>query len=246
MVKQHRKSSSKSKKSKSKTNRRVSRKNMRGGDAGRYVMPPNYFGDVPTGYYAPGAPELAGSANQVSVSQGTVWKGGQYAGPNLYPMQGGDCGCSSKRNYKKKTRKMKGGKRKGFLSKMMRRMIGRDRRHTKLNNLAEVAENVAIEQQKKEKEQREKEQREKEQREKEQREREQEQQATKLKNIKQFGVTEHDLKQFNELELRISPYFKKVESIDELTNKQQNEIFSYKLKWGDNWENSELHDREYI
>ena len=109
MVKQHRKSSSKSKKSKSKTNRRVSRKNMRGGDAGRYVMPPSYFGDVPTGYHAPGAPELAGSANQVSVSQGTVWKGGQYAGPNLYPMQGGDCGCSSKRNYKKKTRKMKGG-----------------------------------------------------------------------------------------------------------------------------------------
>jgi hypothetical protein len=109
MVKQHRKSSSKSKKSKSKTNRRVSRKNMRGGDAGRYVMPPSYFGDVPTGYHAPGAPELAGSANQVSVSQGTVWKGGQYAGPNLYPMQGGDCGCSSKRNYKKKTRKMKEG-----------------------------------------------------------------------------------------------------------------------------------------
>lgn len=109
MVKQHRKSSSRSKKSKSKTNRRVSRKNMRGGDAGRYVMPPNYFGDVPTGYHAPGAPELAGSANQVSVSQGMVWKGGQYAGPNLYPMQGGDCGCSSKRNYKKKTRKMKGG-----------------------------------------------------------------------------------------------------------------------------------------
>ena len=107
MVKQHRKSSSRSKKSKSKTKRRVSRKNMRGGDAGRYVMPPSYFGDVPTGYYAPGAPELAGSANQVSVSQGTVWKGGQYAGPNLYPMQGGDCGCSSKRNYKKKTRKMK-------------------------------------------------------------------------------------------------------------------------------------------
>lgn len=109
MVKQHRKSSSRSKKSKSKTNRRVSRKNMRGGDAGRYVMPPSYFGDVPTGYHAPGAPELAGSANQVSVSQGTVWKGDQYAGPNLYPMQGGDCGCSSKRNYKKKTRKMKGG-----------------------------------------------------------------------------------------------------------------------------------------
>lgn len=109
MVKQHRKSSSRSKKFKSKTNRRVSRKNMRGGDAGRYVMPPSYFGNGTAGYYAPGSPELAGSANQVSVSQGTVWKGGQYAGPNLYPMQGGDCGCSSKRNYKKKTRKMKGG-----------------------------------------------------------------------------------------------------------------------------------------
>ena len=114
--------------------------------------------------------------------------------------------------------------------------------HTKLKNSHAIKETEKAEKEK----QREQEQREQEQLEKEQLEREKEQQATKLKNIKQFGVTEHDLKQFNELELRISPYFKKVESIDELTEKQRNEIFSYKLKWGDNWENSELHDREYI
>ena len=113
MVKQHRKSSNRSNKSKtlkknskSKSTHRVSRKNMRGGDAGRYVLPPSYFGNGTEGYYAPGSPELAGSDKQVSVSQGTVWEGGQYAGPNLYPMQGGDCGCSGKK-YKKSNNKNK-------------------------------------------------------------------------------------------------------------------------------------------
>lgn len=113
MVKHYRKSanrSNKSNKSKShkknfKTNRRMSLKNMRGGDDGRYVMPPSYYGNGTAGYYAPGSPELASSGNQVSVSQGTVWQGGQYAGPNLYPMQGGfGCGCSSKKNKKFKNK----------------------------------------------------------------------------------------------------------------------------------------------
>lgn len=115
MVKHYRKSANKSSKSnkskthkknsRSKSNNHMSLKNMRGGDDGRYVMPPSYYGNGTAGYYAPGSPELASSANQVSVSQGTVWQGGQYAGPNLYPMQGGfGCGCSSKRNKKFKNK----------------------------------------------------------------------------------------------------------------------------------------------
>ena len=122
MVKQYskksfKKSSTKSKKSKTlkkHPKRKSYSKNMRGGDDGRYVMPPSYYGNGTSGYYAPGSPELSPSADQVSVSRGTVWAGGQYAGPNLYPMQGGNCGCNSKRNYKNKSRKMKGG---GYITK---------------------------------------------------------------------------------------------------------------------------------
>ena len=72
---------------------------MKGGDTGRYVLPPAYFGGKQNGYVSdytnlPGA-----------VSQGAVTKNGQYAGPNLYPTlglaSGGGCGCGgSKRKSK--------------------------------------------------------------------------------------------------------------------------------------------------
>ena len=93
---------------------------MRGGDDGRYVMPPSYFGNGTSGYYAAGSPELVGAGNQVSVSQGTVWEGGKYAGPNLYPMQGGTCGCGSRKTKSKsksKSTKSKSTKSKSTKSK---------------------------------------------------------------------------------------------------------------------------------
>ena len=124
MAKQYRKLSSKSSKSrknkthsKSKQNNRRARRslnNMKGGDDGRFAMPPSYFGNGTSGYYAAGSPELFQDNKQFSVSQGTVWEGGQYAGPNLYPMQGGNCGCGSKKNqkFKNKSRKTKSKSRK--------------------------------------------------------------------------------------------------------------------------------------
>ena len=136
MVKQHRKSSNRSNKSKtlkkyskSKTNHKASFKNMRGGDDGRYVLPPAYFGEVPNGYYEAGSPELVGAGNQVSVSQGTVWEGGKYAGPNLYPMQGGGCGCSGKRNQKSKSNNYKSKSKHKSKSKSNNSRISKSRQH---------------------------------------------------------------------------------------------------------------------
>jgi hypothetical protein len=84
---------------------RKSSKVMRGGDAGRYVLPPSYFGNKPDGYYAEGSPELLSGGKQHAVSQGMVWENGEYAGPNLYPsmkMAGGGCSsCGVKRKFKK-------------------------------------------------------------------------------------------------------------------------------------------------
>jgi hypothetical protein len=101
------------KKSKSSTrSRKLSKsKVMRGGDDGRFVLPPSYFGGKPNGYYADGSPELSNATGQRAVSQGSIWETGQYAGPNLYPsMSGGDCGCNSKRNKNSKSRKSKSRK----------------------------------------------------------------------------------------------------------------------------------------
>jgi len=70
---------------------------MKGGDAGRYVMPPSYYGSGYAGYFPEGSPELETSPNQHAVSQGIVSENGQFAGPNLYPtMTGAGCGCSRK------------------------------------------------------------------------------------------------------------------------------------------------------
>jgi len=69
---------------------------MRGGDDGRYVLPPSYFGGNQNGYVAKFS-DLPGA-----VSQGTVTANGKYAGPNLYPsmgiVSGGGCGCGGKKS----------------------------------------------------------------------------------------------------------------------------------------------------
>jgi hypothetical protein len=72
---------------------------MRGGDDGRYALPPSYFGGNQNGYVA-NFTDLAGAK-----SQGTVSSDGKYAGPNLYPsmglVSGGGCGCGRKSKSKK-------------------------------------------------------------------------------------------------------------------------------------------------
>ena len=116
MAKVIRKSNKVSKKSSNKKTLKRTNKNknnnsrskvMRGGDDGRYVLPPSYFGGKQNGYVSK-YENLSGA-----VSQGTVKSNGQYAGPNLYPsmgLVGGGCGCGkkSKSNIKqKKSRKSK-------------------------------------------------------------------------------------------------------------------------------------------
>jgi len=60
----------------------------RGGSTG---MPPSYYGNGNSGYYAPGSSELLHSScsKQNAVSQGILSQSGAMAGPNLYPMMGG-------------------------------------------------------------------------------------------------------------------------------------------------------------
>ena len=94
-------------------NKRKLVKNMKGGDAGRYVMPPSYYGSGTSGYFPEGSPELETASNQHAVSQGMVWDNGKYAGPNLYPTMTGSglssgCGCS--RKYKTHNKKNKTSK----------------------------------------------------------------------------------------------------------------------------------------
>ena len=84
----------------------------------RSVLPSSYFGGNTKGYYADGSPELSNSTGQRSVSQGSIWENGQYAGPNLYPkMSGGGCGCESKRNKNSKSRKSKSRKSKSKVNR---------------------------------------------------------------------------------------------------------------------------------
>jgi hypothetical protein len=73
---------------------------QRGGDDGRYVLPPAYFGKGMNGYYADGSSALNSCSKQHAVSHGVISANGKMAGPNLYPMMGGNCGCSGRRNYK--------------------------------------------------------------------------------------------------------------------------------------------------
>lgn len=104
------KTNKKSKRSSKRSSKTLSKrkfvKKMKGGDAGRYVMPPSYYGSGNAGYFADGSPELETSSKQHAVSQGMVWEGGKFAGPNLYPtMTGAGCGCS--RKYKTHIKKNK-------------------------------------------------------------------------------------------------------------------------------------------
>ena len=96
-VKMRSKSKSAKKNSKSKAQEP---KIMRGGDDGRYVMPGAYFGNGTKGYYGEGSNELSSSGNQKAVSRGSIWKTGDYTGPNLYPMGGGDYGCKKRKSKK--------------------------------------------------------------------------------------------------------------------------------------------------
>jgi hypothetical protein len=81
---------------------------MRGGDHNGIInLPQSYFGKGTSGYYAAGSPELAGSASQVAVSAGSVWSNCKLAGPNLYPMLGGGCGCGGAKRRSKKTKSNK-------------------------------------------------------------------------------------------------------------------------------------------
>lgn len=106
-TKNTKRSSKRSSKTSSKRNKkRKFVKKMKGGDAGRYVMPPSYYGSGNAGYFAEGSPELETSSKQHAVSQGMVWEGGKFAGPNLYPtMTGAGCGCG--RKYKTHIKKNK-------------------------------------------------------------------------------------------------------------------------------------------
>jgi hypothetical protein len=81
--------------------------NQKGGDPGRYNLPQAYFGKGIQGYYADGSSELNSCGKQHAVSQGIISANGKWAGPNLYPMMGGACGCSGRRYLNQRT--MKGG-----------------------------------------------------------------------------------------------------------------------------------------
>lgn len=108
MVKQYKKiNKSKSRSSKSKSR---SSKSMKGGDGsgGRVALPPSYYGNGTEGYFPGGSSELNSVGKQLAVSQGTISENGTMAGPNLFPMKGGDCGCKKQRKSKKsKSKKSK-------------------------------------------------------------------------------------------------------------------------------------------
>ena len=96
----HKRANKKTLKKTSKNRKSNSRsKVMRGGDDGRFVLPPSYFGGNTNGYVS-NFETLSGA-----VSQGTVTKNGLYAGPNLYPYlgvtSGGGCGCGGKKSKSK-------------------------------------------------------------------------------------------------------------------------------------------------
>lgn len=114
MVKQYKLSSRSKKFSKSKmqsrknkqsrkTKSRSHSRSMSGGDPGRFALPPSYYGKGNSGYYE--SSNLPSNGKQKAVSQGTIWEGGKYAGPNLYPMLGGDCGCKKRKSKLSKSNK---------------------------------------------------------------------------------------------------------------------------------------------
>ena len=88
---------------------------MKGGDGsgGRAAFPPSYYGNGLGGYFEAGSKELIDpSGKQLAVSQGTISSNGTMAGPNLFPMIGGDCGCKKQRKSKNSHKKSKNSNKK--------------------------------------------------------------------------------------------------------------------------------------
>jgi len=81
---------------------------MRGGDERTTGMAGAYFTNNLSGYYQSGSKALEPTGKQSAVSRGTISSDSKWAGPNLYPMKGGNCGCNKR--LKRKT--MKNSKRK--------------------------------------------------------------------------------------------------------------------------------------
>jgi len=110
MVKQYKKiNKSKSRSSKSRSSKSKSRSSssMKGGDGGRVALPPSYYGNGTEGYFPGGSSELNSVGKQLAVSQGTIWGNGTMAGPNLYPMKGGNSACKKQRKSKNKNKSSK-------------------------------------------------------------------------------------------------------------------------------------------
>jgi hypothetical protein len=98
------------KNSKSKSHRRNSKRNQRGGDPGRIALPPAYWGQGTRGYLADGSQGLSSCDRQHAVSQGVISPDGKWAGPNLYPMLGGNKSRrTQKRNNRSKSHQRGGG-----------------------------------------------------------------------------------------------------------------------------------------
>ena len=76
----------------------------RGGSTG---MPPAYYGAGNAGYYASGSPKLSPASKQNPVSRGVLSSSGAMAGPNMYPMMGGEHTPQHTMRSIKKTKKAK-------------------------------------------------------------------------------------------------------------------------------------------
>ena len=71
-----------------KNNKRRSRKQnirkltLKGGNNGRYAMPPSYYGNGNNGYHLSNSSALTPCSKQNAVSQGVLSASGALAGPN--------------------------------------------------------------------------------------------------------------------------------------------------------------------
>ena len=96
-----------------KNNKRRSRKQnirkltLKGGNNGRYAMPPSYYGNGNNGYHLSNSSALTPCSKQNAVSQGVLSASGALAGPNLFPMMGGN--DKNKLNTNSISNIMKGG-----------------------------------------------------------------------------------------------------------------------------------------
>ena len=79
---------------------------LKGGDDGRFALPPSYFGKGTRGYFPSGSSELSNN-KQHAVSRGTISSDGLMSGPNLFPMKGGNCGCKKQKKNNSNNKKSK-------------------------------------------------------------------------------------------------------------------------------------------